>query len=230
MVLTAAHVVAGAFSVMVRGPDKVEHWAAVDPAFIGDVDGPGPDLALVEVVDGVDVPAMGLAAVQRDSLTGDPVERCHVIGYPAFMERDSAGGGRFRETADAFGYVPVLSGLARGLLSVHVSNDPPQPLPPAHVTLGDSPWAGMSGAPAVANGLLLGVVTEHAPRAGQSEIMATPLTALEPDPAHPGWGPGVADPGAWWERLGVFGVGALKRLPAASGRGRSGCGRLLTST
>ena len=36
----------------------------MDPVFIGDVDGPGPDLALVEIIDGgIDVPAMGLAAV-----------------------------------------------------------------------------------------------------------------------------------------------------------------------
>ena len=40
-VLTAAHVVAGAVSVMVRGPDKVVHEAALDPRFVGDVDGPG---------------------------------------------------------------------------------------------------------------------------------------------------------------------------------------------
>ena len=124
-VLTAAHVVAGAVSVAVRGPDKVARQAALDPRFIGDVDGPGPDLALVEVTgDAADVPAMGLAAVDRDSPAGDPVERCHVIGYPQFMERAAPDGGRFRETADAVGHVPVLSGLAGGLLSVQVSSAP----------------------------------------------------------------------------------------------------------
>ena len=62
--LTAAHVVAGAVSVLVRGPDKVTHQAVLDPEFIGDADGPGPDLALIEVIDGgIDVPAMGLAVV-----------------------------------------------------------------------------------------------------------------------------------------------------------------------
>ena len=112
----------------------------------------------------------------------------------------------------------MLSGLAGGLLSVQVSSAP-EPLPPARVALGDSPWSGMSGGPVVAGGYLLGVVTEHAPRAGSSAITATPLTALDRDPAHPGWGPGVADPGAWWTRLGVPGAGTLKRLPAAMGRG-----------
>ena len=67
---------------------------------------------------------MGLAAVDRDSPAGDPVERCHVIGYPEFMERIGASGSRFRETADALGHVPVLSGLAAGLLSVQVSSAP----------------------------------------------------------------------------------------------------------
>ena len=47
-------------------------------------------------------------------------------------------------------------------------------------------------------GCLLGVVTEHAPREGPSAITAVPLTALEADPAHEQWGPGVADPAAWW--------------------------------
>ena len=219
-VLTAAHVVASAVSVMVRGPDKVEHKVALDPKFIGDANGPGPDLALIEIIDGVvDVPAMSLAAVARDSPGGDPVERCHVVGYPEFMERETTGG-QFRETADAMGQILVLSGLAGGLLAVQVTSCP-RPLPPAQVKLGDSPWSGMSGGPVVADGFLLGVVTEHAPRAGPSAITATPLTALEADPARPGWGPGVADPGAWWARLGVSGQSTLKRLPSGSERSRS---------
>lgn len=151
-VLTAAHVVVGAASILVRGPDKVPHQAALDLAFTGDASGPGPDLALIEITsDRINVPAMGLAMVDRDSSVGDPVERCHVIGYPAFMEREAADGGRLRETADALGQVPVLSGLAGGLLSVQVSSAP-ETLPPARVALGASPWSGMSGGPVVADG------------------------------------------------------------------------------
>ena len=213
-VLTAAHVVEGAVSVKVRDPARVLHETVLDPEFVGDIDGPGPDLALVEIAGPwADVPAMGLAAVERDSVSVDPVERCHVIGYPAFMEREAPDGGRFRETADAFGHLPVLSGLLRGLLSVQVSSAP-RPLPPAQVELSRSEWSGMSGGPVVADGLLLGVVTEHAPREGTSTITATPLTALENDPAHPSWGPGVADPGPWWARLGASGAQALRRLSA----------------
>ena len=213
-VITAAHVVDGAVSVTVRGPDKVPYQALLDPEYLGDADGPGPDLALIEIVaDGVEVPPMGLAAVARDSPAGDPVERCHVIGYPEFMERAAANSALFRETADAFGYVPVLSGLAGGLLSVQVSSAP-RPLPPEHTALAESEWSGMSGAPVVAGGYLLAVVTEHSAREGESTITATPLTALEADPAHPGWGPGVIHPGAWWIRMGISDAKALKRLPA----------------
>ena len=50
-VLTAAHVVKGAVSVKVRDPGKVMHEAALDPGFVGDVEGSGPDLALVEIAD-----------------------------------------------------------------------------------------------------------------------------------------------------------------------------------
>ena len=212
-VLTAAHVVANAVSVSVRDPDKRMFLASVDPRFTGDPNGPGPDLALVEIDDPqTDLPPIHLARVDRDSLTGEPVRGCQVIGYPAFMEQDTPDDGQIRETADASGYVPVLSRLAGGLLSVLVTHRP-RPLPPQETALGESEWSGMSGAPVLAGGLLLGVVSEHAPREGSSAITATPLTALEADPAHPGWGPGVADPGAWWTRLGVPGMGALQRLP-----------------
>ena len=212
-VLTAAHVVVGAVSVWVRDPDKRTFPAVADPRFTGDADGPGPDLALIEIDDpGRDLPPVGLARVDRDSPTGEPVKGCQVIGYPAFMEQDTPDGGQVRETADASGHVPVLQRLAGGLLSVQVTHRP-RPLPPKETALGESQWSGMSGAPVLAGGLLLGVVSEHALREGSSSITATPLTALEADPGHPRWGPGVTDPAAWWARLGVPGISGLRRLP-----------------
>ena len=71
----------------------------------------------------------------------------------------------------------------------------------------------MSGGPVVCDGRLLGVVTEHAPRAGSSAITATPLSALEANPTHPRWGPGVTNPRAWWTRLNVRSSNVLQRLP-----------------
>ena len=214
-VLTAAHVVAGAVSVVVRDPAKREYAATADPRFSGDADGPRPDLALVEVDDPAfssDLPGIGLAAVDRDSATGEPVERCHAVGYPWFAETRSRTRTAVRDTVDAIGVVPVLSNLAAGLLSVQVTASPRE-LPPEETALAASEWSGMSGAPVFAGGRLLGVVTEHAPREGPSAITAVPLTALQADPSHAEWGPGVADAAAWWARLGVADAGDLRRLP-----------------
>jgi hypothetical protein len=210
-VLTAAHVVAEAVKIQVRDPNKRLYSATMDPRFVGDANGPGPDLALVEIdAPAVDLDPMGLARVDRDGPTDEPV-RCRAIGYPWFAETPSRT--VVRDTVEAVGIVPVLSKLAAGLLSVQVSISP-RPLPPEDKRLAESQWSGMSGGPVVAAGRLLGVVTEHAPREGPSAITAVPLTALEPDPAHPGWGPGVKDPAAWWIRLGVSGLRDLQRLPA----------------
>jgi WD40 repeat protein len=211
-VLTAAHVVAGAKRVQVRDAHKRLYSATVDQRFVGDPDGPGPDLALVEIDDpAVDLPPIGMARVDRESLTAEPVERCHAIGYPWFAETPSPA--TVRDTVDAIGVVPALSKLAAGLLSVQVSISP-RPLPPEDKSLAESEWSGMSGAPVLAAGRLLGVVTEHAPREGPSAITAVPLTALEQEPAHPEWGPGVKDPSGWWAWLGVTGLPDLQRLPA----------------
>jgi hypothetical protein len=208
-VLTAAHVVAEAQTVKVRDPAKKLYPASREARFEGDASGPGPDLALVEIEDEtVDLPPIGLARVDRDSPTADPVERCHAIGYPWFGKRQSPRA--VRETVDAIGLIPVGSKLVGGLLSVLVSVSPRE-LPPEEVSLGKSEWSGMSGAAVVSDGLLLGVVIEHARREGQSAITAVPLTALDP---HPKWGRGVEDPAAWWSRLGVTGVDDLKLLPA----------------
>lgn len=211
-VLTAAHVVAAAQTVHVRRPDKILRPTKIDPQFVGG-DG-APDLALVEIDDqAIDLAPIQLAAVDRDGSAAMPVEGCHVIGYPRFMKRPSAG----RETTDAFGHVPVLAGLVSGLLTVQVTA-PPRPLPPKRTALGETEWAGISGAPVVADGCLLGVVSERAPREGPASITAVPLTALEADQAHPLWGSGVRNAPDWWARLGVSGSGALRQLPVLKAR------------
>jgi hypothetical protein len=212
-VLTAAHVVAGAQTVQVRDPHKRLYSATMDPNFVGDANGRGPDLALVEIVDpgfAEDLPPIGLAVIDRDSPTAEPVRRCHAIGYPWFAETPSPRA--VRDTVDAIGVLPVASGLSGGLLSVVVSVAP-RSLPPEDRRLTDSAWAGMSGAPVVAAGQLIGVVIEHAPRAGPSTITAVPIAALQSDDQHPEWGPGVADPAAWWSRVGVGAPTEWPRLP-----------------
>jgi WD40 repeat protein len=213
-VLTAAHVIAGAHVIQVRRSDKVLLPATADRNFIGG--GKGPDLALIDIHESfIDLPAIELAVVNRDSHTAVPVNGCHAVGYPWFAETPSPSA--VRDTVDAYGYIPVLSKLAGGLLTVQVTASP-RPLPPERVALGQSEWSGMSGAPVIADGCLLGVVSEHAPREGSSAITAVPVTALEHDPAHPGWGPGVSNAHEWWARLGVSGPRALRRLPGPERR------------
>ena len=107
-VLTAAHVVAGAIAVVVRDRDKTVYEAALDSALIGYPD--GPDLALIDINDAsIDVPAIEFAIVDRDSQAGHPVERCHVIGYPAFMERRTPDGSQVRHHRCAWFHPSALA-------------------------------------------------------------------------------------------------------------------------
>jgi hypothetical protein len=189
--------------------DKVLVRARVDEAFVGGRG--GPDLALVEIEDSsVDLATLELARVDRNSATAEPVEGCHAVGFPQFTERPTRP--VVRDTVDAWGHIPVLSKLDGGLLTVQVTAAP-RPLPPEDTVLGRSEWSGMSGAPVIADGCLVGVVSEHAPREGPSAITAVPLTSLEPDPAHPRWGTGVGNAPEWWARLGVAGREGLRTLP-----------------
>jgi WD40 repeat protein len=214
-VITAAHVVADAQRVWIRGTDKVKRQGRLEQGFLGDPNGPGPDrapdLALITIVDGPDVPALSLAAVDRDGSGDDPVLRGQTVGYPTWAEYRSPS---VRDTAHVIGRILALSHLVKGLLTLNVSNSP-RPLPPEDEALGKSEWSGMSGAPVLADGHLVGVITDHAPRAGPSALFFTPLTAIDHDPRNPQWGPGVVDPAAWWTQLGAPGRNAsqLRRLP-----------------
>ena len=208
-VLTAAHVVAGAETVQVRRPDKVLLSASLNNEFLPA--GNTPDLALLDIEDElIDLPPIKLARVDRDSPEAKPVQDCHAVGYPWFAEKPSPTA--VRDTVDAWGHIPVLSKLAEGLLTVQVSPSPER------AALIGSEWSGMSGAPVVAEGGLVGVVVEHAPREGPSAITAVPLSALEYDPVHPGWGSGVDNAPQWWARLGVSGLEELRWLPARKTR------------
>jgi WD40 repeat protein len=214
-VLTAAHVVAGAVSVHVRGLDKEVLSASIDQAFVGD---PGewrgdaaaqPDLALVTIDDErVDFPRMGYAQVDRDHRSG-VVERVRAVGYPWFAHRKVSK--TVRVPVDVRGQILLLSHAVEGLLSVQVTV---RPRAPGANSAPASQWSGMSGAPVLVAGRLVGVVSEHAPREGDATITVVPLTALEPHPDYPKWGGGVADPAAWWQRLGADGLDDLVVVPA----------------
>ena len=206
LVLTAAHVVTGAAAagITVRGPDKVPHPARVVDGLAGDPD--TVDLALLELRDQtVGLPAPPVAAVDRDALV--PVEGCWVVGYPLFQEVESAAG-VVRETAQVWGMILPAENLVGGLLSLQVTSAP-RALPPRQEALGQSRWSGMSGAAVLAGERLLGVVSEHAPRRGESTITVTPLASLGRLPAAPA--------AQWWAHLATD-PRRLIMLPARRGR------------
>ncbi|MEV6806247.1 trypsin-like peptidase domain-containing protein [Streptomyces sp. NPDC051132] len=198
-VLTAAHVVAGAKSVSVRGPDKIERPALLDGALIGNPD--GCDMALLPIPDGDEATGVELALVRRDGPGGEIVENCWSVGYPVSQEvhRDAPVPSRIvRETVEVRGCIPPLSGLVEGLLSLKVTHEP-RALPEQRIRAGESEWSGMSGAPVFAGDLLVGVVGEHAPARGTSDLSVVPFS-------HP-------DAAPWLRRLGVTHPGALPMLP-----------------
>jgi hypothetical protein len=203
-------VVAGAVAVAVRGPDKVLLPADLDSALIGDED--RLDLAMLEIPEASTLPDVPVAIVNRDVVTGGMVEDCWAVGYPSFQEVTRDGSGRsVRETAQVKGRIPPLSGLVKDLLSLEVTATPRE-LPAKGMRLGESEWSGMSGAAVFAGEALLGVVAEHAPRRGSSDITVTPLDRL----AAPATAP--ADAATWWARLGVQDSARLPRLPAVATR------------
>lgn len=211
-VLTAAHVVARASAVMVRRPDKSLLAATLGNALIGDPDG-RVDLAILEVPEAEDLPFVKLALVNRDAPISNFLEGFSV-GYPQFQEvRLDNNGSSVRETAHVRGDIPPLSGLASGLLTLQVTASPRE-LPPADIALGRSEWSGMSGAAVFAKDrsgdgaeFLVGVIGEHSPRRGSSDITVIPLNCLLDPTVAP------ANAVEWWARLGITQPERLVELP-----------------
>ena len=204
MILTAAHVVAGAPTggVSVRGPDKRRIPVAAVDGCAGDP--AAVDLALLKLPDdAAKLPAVPAGVIDTDAAVPRPVENCWAVGYPEFQEI-ATDSGPVRETAQASGVILPGSNLVSGLLSLQVTHAP-RALPPQAQALGKSPWSGMSGAAVFAGDRLVGVVAEHAPRQGDASITVTPLTfisRLSPQTA-----------GTWWRLLGIADPAALPRLP-----------------
>ena len=209
LVLTAAHVVAGAAAagIVVRGPDKVPHPARVVDGLAGDPD--TVDLALLELCDETaELPSPPVAVVDRDAPVPVPVEGCWAVGYPLFQEAESAATGVVRETAQVWGMILPGENLVAGLLSLQVTSAP-RALPPEQEALGHSQWSGMSGAAVLTGERLIGVVSEHAARRGESTITVTPLASLDRLPA--------AVAARWWAHLAAD-PGRLVMLPARRGQ------------
>ena len=208
LVLTAAHVVVGgaAAGITVRDADKVPHPARVIDELAGNAD--TVDLALLEFRDEIaELPTPPVAAVDRDAPVPVPVEGCWAAGYPLFQEVKSDTG-VVRETAQVWGMILPAENLVSGLLSLHVTSAPRE-LPPRQEALGQSQWSGMSGAAVLAGERLIGVVSEHAPRRGDSTITVTPLASLDRLPYEAA--------ARWWAYLAASPEQLIK-LPAHRGR------------
>lgn len=173
LVVTAAHVIEGADSVIVRqvlgaGRDaQAEAQVAwVDPDR-------GVDLAVLRLTSpgqGDDEFPTGLPALRFGRVDGHVT--CETLGFPLFMlRRDEPGvlvGSRlvYRDTHHAVGTVTSWSGRYGGTLEVVL--DPPREDPdPLR-----SPWEGMSGAAVFADGVLVAVVSEHHRAEGANRITA----------------------------------------------------------
>ncbi|WP_344521932.1 trypsin-like peptidase domain-containing protein, partial [Streptomyces rectiviolaceus] len=151
LVLTAEHVVRDAARVEVRfdadRPGERTHRAEVVWSHAG-VDG-----ALLSVPQ---EKAEGPVALGRVA-ERDAVLRCTTLGFPRFKLRADTGGGAtaYRDTRHAEGSAPVLSNRREGTLELHVPPPDRDPEPQR------SPWEGMSGAPVLSGGRLIGIVGRH---------------------------------------------------------------------
>ena len=203
--MTSAHVVAASGQLKIRRIEPRHRAKVLLPAtrkLAGEVD--VVDLALVELDDDIgDIPVVGFVRVDRDTANAQLLRGCWAVGFPQFRTLASAPDGPIRETAQVNGVIPTAEGLYSGLLTFRVTSAP-RPLPPEKEALGQSPWSGMSGAAVLVNDRIIGVITEHQPRAGESMLTVTPIDALET--LNP------AESEAWWHALGTD----LDSLPHAT--------------
>ncbi|TCO59826.1 S1 family peptidase [Actinocrispum wychmicini] len=184
VVLTAAHVVADG-TLAVRGlhdGGKVLWPARI--RLLGDQ----ADLALLDVDGGPDaVPPIEFVRIGRTG--AEVVDGCWAVGFPEFKTIDVGGGAPVRETVHLSGEIRTAEDLHSDLLTLHVSNMPKE-------MAQGSPWSGVSGAAVVADGRIVGVLTAHPVRAGQSALTLTPITHVSR----------LADATDWWRALNVDGT------------------------
>ncbi|MBK6015457.1 serine protease [Streptomyces sp. MBT53] len=183
-----------------------EEWPA-ERLLVGDLT--RADLAILTLGQDVEpLPRIGYAQVARHSPQPAVVEACSAIGFPRFMEHGRAGE-MVRDTAQVEGRIPTSQNLISGLLTLRTTHTP-LPLPATHTGLAESPWSGMSGAAVLADGRVLGVVSEHAPRQGASDLTIVPVNLIAT----------LTDAASWWRILGV----EPAHLPILPGPAAAGAG------
>ncbi|WP_194918558.1 trypsin-like peptidase domain-containing protein [Catenulispora rubra] len=189
LVLTAGHVVEHGAPRVRRTtpgfPPSKQVWTArvvmlADPAVA--------DLALLEVEGDLgDIPPIGFAQVDRELGRAGLVES-FAVGFPDYKTLSTGTNVVVRESVQVNGVIPTAEDLYSRLLTLRFAN-----APTAEAAPGRSSWSGMSGAAVLADGYVLGVVSTHDPRHGQSQLTVTPMSRI----AH------LADAERWWRALGV---------------------------
>jgi hypothetical protein len=174
LVLTAAHVVAGASVVRVRldvgQPGEADVQAA---GWWSDPEGPDrTDLAVVmipaDVTAGRDVEPARFGRISE----GMAVLRVQALGFPRFKLRSgSASEGEpdiYRDLDHVTGHAPAAANRRQGTLAVYV--DDPPPAVPAGTAY--SPWEGMSGAAVWSADRIIAIVAEHHSSEGTGRLTA----------------------------------------------------------
>ncbi len=171
-VLTAAHVVDGSATVLVRfDADLPTQWSVAGR--VAATDG-ATDVAVVVLgpADGSTVrPPAQQTAFGRVGAAAGPLDVV-AVGFPLFKLRSELspnGRALFRETHQAFGRVAPLSN--RRTATYEVTVEPPGPSPDPSV----SPWEGMSGSAVWADDRVVGVVTDHHEAEGLGRLTAARL-------------------------------------------------------
>ncbi|WIM93250.1 trypsin-like peptidase domain-containing protein [Actinoplanes oblitus] len=202
LVLTAAHVVAGARTVAVwlGSPRELETADGIGVDLAATLLDPEADLALLPLSRspaGVEPVLLG----RLDRELPEPVPAVFA-GFPRFKVRPAPGrpGVLLRELRLATGWINPGSDAKTGTLELAVREPPAEdPQPREH-----SPWEGMSGAAVWVSGRLIGVVGQHHPGEGLAVLTVRPLTALFDGP----------DPDRWRAALPQLGPSAAELFPA----------------
>jgi hypothetical protein len=170
-VLTAAHVVRDASTVVVRfNAERVDEWTSDATVAFAD---PASDLGAVTLA----IPAADPVAQIEFGAFGEraAVLPYWAVGFPRFKLRtqqpaeDGRPLARYRDAAHLNGRIASLANWRQGTLEM--VTDPPERDPdPGH-----SPWEGMSGAAVWCAGRIVGVVSEHHRSDGLNRLAATPF-------------------------------------------------------
>lgn len=147
VVLTAAHVVAGAGSVRVRfNADRPDEWSADTTRWwtAGDL----AALLITPRPEDASLPASRFGRIPDRA----QVFRAETVGFPLWKLRDDPG--VYRDSHHAHGEIAGLSNRREGTLELTVT-------PPSDPHPDVSPWEGMSGAAVWVDGRIVGVVGRH---------------------------------------------------------------------